>query len=824
MYVDDPDTYIACAAKIILTKAKAEPVFYLSGLASLLKSYTGAYASLEVLSAERIVRVRIDTGSQPSNSAATGTSPTVADEVTASAQGGAHANAALSPQLTVKAPHRHDQGVQPCIADADCVPVRRVPWGIPAGVQQAERRTVFAAGDMCGESDGDMADVHNGRYGFARNSHGRSLHPGQVGVETADPYQDQNDQDQDLPTQSDDADMAGMDLYQGPRCSSNGNHVVRSPGDADSAGKHQQQQSNNCYQQDQQEDPSPSSSDGNIGLHLLADHAAMEGAIASEGSGQASEHDQASEGDSPASRPDNQKRRRLLPSQLHDRHANHYTPTTMHPSCRVEGTHACAADTPGFQGAGQNQLDSRSPVTCHVPPFTPNGSAAQAVDGPQRSAATSHVETPSLGLPLEQLSNLSHIPGLHPSSTPMEIFMRMADHADTNAVAVVQRVNSRHTGSSIKSEREGSMPVAASPAATAACQQQHEASTGTPSLQQMLNLGIYPSFLSMGLPHMPPGHAFAGVAAAASHGAGNPMEHSSLSRGSNGQLQHVGLVKAEDYTAHAYATKPPHLQLPRQHDMSAVVEAALSAATSAGLGAVSPMLSTAAFQPKHVKDGALPVLAGRPTSAAGLMPYPRAHLGKVLSSYLHNSSALGAPSSACAGPLDMPAGQGSSLQGQTPPPQQQQQQQPPTHASQAELPNLPHGSELPADSSAAPLGNHPRQQTHGGISYQPATAAGAFSAATPALPVCDSGGWPLLNDADSLLEVGKALVQVMNFLGAAGDARLALTRTIRAMSPEDREWLVSITYPHIQDICRRRSIPELRMIMNEIAGATCFPA
>jgi hypothetical protein len=65
-------------------------------------------------------------------------------------------------------------------------------------------------------------------------------------------------------------------------------------------------------------------------------------------------------------------------------------------------------------------------------------------------------------------------------------------------------------------------------------------------------------------------------------------------------------------------------------------------------------------------------------------------------------------------------------------------------------------------------------------------------------------------------------VQVMNLLGAGSAARLALTRSLRGMSPQDREWLLSITYPHLQDSCRRRALPEVRLILNEVAGMDCF--
>jgi hypothetical protein len=65
-------------------------------------------------------------------------------------------------------------------------------------------------------------------------------------------------------------------------------------------------------------------------------------------------------------------------------------------------------------------------------------------------------------------------------------------------------------------------------------------------------------------------------------------------------------------------------------------------------------------------------------------------------------------------------------------------------------------------------------------------------------------------------------LQVMNLLGAGSAARLALTRSLRGMSPQDREWLLSITYPHLQDSCRRRALPEVRLILNEVAGMDCF--
>lgn len=64
----------------------------------------------------------------------------------------------------------------------------------------------------------------------------------------------------------------------------------------------------------------------------------------------------------------------------------------------------------------------------------------------------------------------------------------------------------------------------------------------------------------------------------------------------------------------------------------------------------------------------------------------------------------------------------------------------------------------------------------------------------------------------------------MNLLGAGTAARLALTRSLRVMSPQDREWLLSITYPHLQDSCRRRAIPEMKLILSEIAGMDCFAA
>lgn len=62
----------------------------------------------------------------------------------------------------------------------------------------------------------------------------------------------------------------------------------------------------------------------------------------------------------------------------------------------------------------------------------------------------------------------------------------------------------------------------------------------------------------------------------------------------------------------------------------------------------------------------------------------------------------------------------------------------------------------------------------------------------------------------------------MNLLGAGSTARLALTRSLRTLSVQDREWLLSITYPHLQDSCKRKALPEVKMILNEIAGVNCF--
>jgi hypothetical protein len=62
----------------------------------------------------------------------------------------------------------------------------------------------------------------------------------------------------------------------------------------------------------------------------------------------------------------------------------------------------------------------------------------------------------------------------------------------------------------------------------------------------------------------------------------------------------------------------------------------------------------------------------------------------------------------------------------------------------------------------------------------------------------------------------------MNSLNAGSNARLAVTRSLRQMSPQDREWLLSITYPHLQDSYRRRAGPEMCMILNEIAGGQHF--
>lgn len=63
----------------------------------------------------------------------------------------------------------------------------------------------------------------------------------------------------------------------------------------------------------------------------------------------------------------------------------------------------------------------------------------------------------------------------------------------------------------------------------------------------------------------------------------------------------------------------------------------------------------------------------------------------------------------------------------------------------------------------------------------------------------------------------------MNFLGAGSSARLALTRSMRSMPALDREWLLSITYPHLVDGCRRRALGEVKTIINEVAGMDCFP-
>lgn len=62
----------------------------------------------------------------------------------------------------------------------------------------------------------------------------------------------------------------------------------------------------------------------------------------------------------------------------------------------------------------------------------------------------------------------------------------------------------------------------------------------------------------------------------------------------------------------------------------------------------------------------------------------------------------------------------------------------------------------------------------------------------------------------------------MNLLGAGSEARLAVTRSLRQMSSQDREWLLSITYTHLQDSYRRRAVPEMCMVLNEVAGADHF--
>lgn len=62
----------------------------------------------------------------------------------------------------------------------------------------------------------------------------------------------------------------------------------------------------------------------------------------------------------------------------------------------------------------------------------------------------------------------------------------------------------------------------------------------------------------------------------------------------------------------------------------------------------------------------------------------------------------------------------------------------------------------------------------------------------------------------------------MNLLGAGSEARLAVTRSLRSMSPQDREWLLSITYTHLLDSYRRRAVHEMCLILNEIAGAPHF--
>ncbi|KAF6252765.1 hypothetical protein COO60DRAFT_500349 [Scenedesmus sp. NREL 46B-D3] len=69
VFVNSTDSYIACAAKIILTKAKAEPVFYLSGLSQLLKSFSGSSVTVELLPEHQVVRLNIDTGQASSRPA-----------------------------------------------------------------------------------------------------------------------------------------------------------------------------------------------------------------------------------------------------------------------------------------------------------------------------------------------------------------------------------------------------------------------------------------------------------------------------------------------------------------------------------------------------------------------------------------------------------------------------------------------------------------------------------------------------------------------------------------------------------------------------------
>jgi hypothetical protein len=64
------------------------------------------------------------------------------------------------------------------------------------------------------------------------------------------------------------------------------------------------------------------------------------------------------------------------------------------------------------------------------------------------------------------------------------------------------------------------------------------------------------------------------------------------------------------------------------------------------------------------------------------------------------------------------------------------------------------------------------------------------------------------------------LSQVMNFLNAPSRDRLALTRTLRTMTPPDREWLLSFTYPYLQDACARRALPELQGIIRDALSGT----
>ncbi|KAF6256982.1 hypothetical protein COO60DRAFT_1640330 [Scenedesmus sp. NREL 46B-D3] len=705
VFVDSTDSYIACAAKIILTKAKAEPVFYLSGLSQLLKSFSGSSVTVELLPEHQVVRLNIATGQASSRPASMSTNTAAAMQ-----QGEQHAEASSAAPLPLHARDAAaatDAGeMQPLQLQAEqqqaASGLRRGPAATPSprkssaaaaaaarqGSSSMEASAVKASAVLLSMAAGRLQDCCS--QSELLEGMASSVVAAQAAVSPAVVCSGAMPEpaaglmlSQQLQRQLQQAKLAAAAAVAGG--SSSLQHLPGTPG-------------------------------SDAGLWLLADHAAQLQAAGSSGNLSCAES---------AAAQLLQLLLQLLPL------------------------------------AQQRCVGSGSSTSSMLPVW--NEELGQCTVGAAAAAVTAKAAAPA-----------SYSSG---GDGAMECAQQHAEQGGVGgAVAVVKRVargsaKQHAAAATVKQQQQQQQQqqrrVERQPAVDAAWPDQGCCHAARAAAAMIAATAAMPS------PALP-----AEEAEAAPGGFGSSKTSTSL------QLLSGALLMSAEWAP----ALPQHFGSPTSPSSSH--SRLLGGCSSSSAPCGTPSSCSPAFAAAGTAAAAAAGVAasskGEAQVAAALARAQQAEQHWQQQQQFAGSSVPPSTAAAAQGsPSPMPAGV-------------RQQQEPDA--------DIACDGTSAAAAAAAAAGIVPELMIS---SRHVGYAADAAAAAAAGVGV--DGGWPLLPDADNLLVVGKALVQVMNLLGAGSAARVALTRSLRAMSRA-----------RPRDSCRRRALPEVRLILNEVAGMDCF--